>query len=441
MRQQGLADVTIRIDLTFWGLFLFLLTAFYYHIMVSFSFGTLALIGCSGLVLCFLCLPRLPQMFTASSFRMLFWVAVVGVVCINNAYLEHEYLVYFFSMPLAIVLAYSLQYSTDWHSAMLKAFRVLLLSHLIFGWVFWLLPGVYASKIIPLFTPDSQSDLMRWSNQHVLMGLTSHYSASGVFCAYGVIYYAASWLSSERKDRDLTMLLLMAVSLMMTQKRGPLLFAVATVAALYFLANRVSIEVMMKFGLIAAAALIFLVLAMIFLPDMQRVLDRFSSDGGDVTSGRGDLFAYALELFNEHKLLGIGWGQYRFMPGSMGLPVHNIYLQILAETGIIGSFFIFSGLFLTMIATIRNILTVKKNAPIQQKQSVSFPLLFSAAVQIFFLLYGLTGNPIYDMMGLYPYFLAIAVNESLMMEAKNNTAASNRRAENEHRHTNLRKNK
>lgn len=440
MRQQGLADVTIRIDLTFWGLFLFLLTAFYYHIMVSFSIGTLVLIGCSGLVLCFLCLPRLPQMFTASSFRMLFWIVVVGVVCINNGFLENEYWVYFLSLPLSILLSYSLQYSTDWHSAMLKAFRVLLLSHLIFGWVFWLLPDMYASKIIPLFPPDSRSYMMLWNSQHVLMGLTSHYSASGVFCAYGVIYYAASWLSSERKDRDLTMLLLMVVSLMMTQKRGPLLFAVGTVVALYFLANRVSFEVMMKFGLIAAAALIFLVLAMIFLPDMQRVIDRFFEDG-DVTNGRADLFAYALELFNEHKLLGIGWGQYRFMPGSMGLPVHNIYLQILAETGIIGSFFIYSGLFSTMIATVRNILTVKKNAPIQQKQSVSFPLLFSAAVQIYFLLYGLTGNPIYDMMGMYPYFLAIAVNESLMMEAKNNTAASNRRTENEHRHTHLRKNK
>lgn len=439
MRQQGLADVTIRIDYSFVGLFLFLLTAFYYHIMVSFSFGTLALIGCSGLVLCLICLPRLSQMFTASSYRMLFWIAVVGVICINNAYLEHQYLVYFFSLPLAILLAYSLQYNTDWHSALLKAFRVLLLSHLIFGWLFWLLPGLYVSKIVPLFPADSRGELIKWSNQHVLMGLTAHYSGSGVLCAYSVIYYAASWLSKERKEQDLTMLLLTAISLMLTQKRGPLLFAVATVVALYFLANRVSFDVMMKFGMISAAALIFLLLAIQFLPDLQRVIDRFLEDG-DVASGRGELYAYALELFKTHKLLGVGWGQYRFMPGSMGLPVHNIYLQILAETGIIGSFFIYSGLLSSIIATIKNILSVKKNAPNGNQQCVPFALLFSAAMQIYFLLYGITGNPIYDMMGMYPYFLAIAVNESLMVETRNNTAANNRRTENENRHTYLRKN-
>lgn len=439
MKRQRLEDVTLHIDFMSIGLFLFLLTAFYYHIMVSFSFGTLLLIGCSFLVLCFICLPRLPQMFTGTSFRMLFWIAVVGVICINNGYLQHQYLIYFFSMPLAILVAYSLQYHTQWHTPLIKVLQIFIISHLIFGWLFWLMPGLYTEKIVPLFPFESRGELIKWSNQHVLMGLTAHYSASGVFCAYGVIYYAASWMSKERKDQDLTMLLLMSISLVMTQKRGPLLFAMATVVLTYFLANQVSFDVVMKFGLMGIAAVVFLLLAIKFLPDMQRVFDRFSDDG-DITSGRSDLFAYAWELFRNHKLFGIGWGQYRFLPGSNGLPVHNIYLQILAETGIVGSFFIFFGFGSSMISTVHNIQDVKKKSTNNHQQCVPFPLLLSAAIQIYFLLYGLTGNPIYDMMGMYPYFLAVSLNESLVAEKRRNSVVNNRRLEHENRHSNIRRN-
>lgn len=438
MKRQRLEDVTFRIDFTAVGLFLFLLTALYYHIMVSLPAGTMILVVCSFLVLCLICLPRLPQMFTASSFRMLFWIGAAVIICMNNGYLEHQYLVYFFSLPLAILVAYSLQYGTGWHNAFLKVFRFFVLSHLVLGWLFWLLPGLYTSKIIPMFSADVRGDLLRWSNQHVLMGLTAHYSASGVFCAFGVIYFAASWLSRERKEQDLTMLLLMVISLMMTQKRGPLLFAVATVVLLYFLANQISFDIIMKFCMIGAAAVIFLLLIIKYLPDMQRVIDRFFEDG-DVTNGRGDLYAYALELFRSHKLLGVGWGQYRFLPGSGGLQVHNIYLQILAETGIIGSLLVYSGFGACVFSTVRNIIEIKRNTADKQQQCVPFPLVFSAAMQIYFLLYGLTGNPIYDITCIYPYFLAVALNESYIVEKHSNMVTNNRSIENENRHSNIRR--
>lgn len=440
MRRQSLADVSLGFDIKSLGMFLFLLPVFYYHIMVSFSFGTLLLIGCSFLVLCIFTLPQLQLIAMGTSYRMLFWILVVILTCINNGYLEHQYLVYFFSLPLAIITAYSLQYDTQWHQPLLKTLNMFIVLNCIIAWLLWLLPGFYVSKIVPLFPVSVRGTLIRSSNQHILMGLADHYSTSGMLFALSLIFYAASWFSKERKEQDLVMILIMGISLMMTQKRGPLLFAAATIIFLYFLSSGMSVEKLMQFGMIGAAALIFFFLAVRFLPDLQRVLDRFTDDG-DVTSGRSELYAYAWELFQENKLLGVGWGQYRFLPGSDGLQVHNIYLQILAETGLVGFFSFLIGFSTSLVSTIKKILVYRKNPANTAAPRVPRILMVSAAIQINFVLYGLTGNPIYDMQCMYPYFLAVAINESLSVQERNHMTERNRSTKNGNRYSYLRKNK
>jgi O-antigen ligase len=88
----------------------------------------------------------------------------------------------------------------------------------------------------------------------------------------------------------------------------------------------------------------------------QRLSD--DSDGGN---GRSTLWRVAAQMFSDHPAIGVGFGQFRVESGNyvrelgklndVGMVVeepklvHNTYLELLAETGVIGT-----GLFLAIVA-------------------------------------------------------------------------------------------
>lgn len=116
-------------------------------------------------------------------------------------------------------------------------------------------------------------------------------------------------------------------------------------------------------------------------------------EGNDFLSGRVELWSEAIRLFKEHPILGIGWGgyanfvseSYRSLHGNV-YNAHNIYLQFLAETGIIGTSMILLGLFSIYIHTLRQafiLRNIKKDCFLRKLN------LFSLGVQSYFFLVGL----------------------------------------------------
>jgi O-antigen ligase len=92
---------------------------------------------------------------------------------------------------------------------------------------------------------------------------------------------------------------------------------------------------------------------------------------GDVTSltGRGGeassgdrLMAWfaAVRMFRDHPLFGVGWGKFTEFAFDYGMDkrllVHNTFLSVLAETGIVGAFFFG----MTIISIIRQLLEMRK---------------------------------------------------------------------------------
>lgn len=82
------------------------------------------------------------------------------------------------------------------------------------------------------------------------------------------------------------------------------------------------------------------------VPALATVVFRFidTAETGDMSVGRVDVWLKAFSMFGKHSLVGIGWGQY-VNQGGWFWNIHNIYIQLLVETGIIG-FIIYCGWFL-----------------------------------------------------------------------------------------------
>ena len=116
--------------------------------------------------------------------------------------------------------------------------------------------------------------------------------------------------------------------------------------------------------------------------------------GGDILSGRIELWREALNIFLEHPIIGIGWGgfsgyvsdNYRSLHGNV-FNVHNIYLQFLAETGIIGTLVIVSSLLWITHYAIRQMLWLRN---INEERYILRRInSIAIGIQVYFLILGL----------------------------------------------------
>ncbi len=137
---------------------------------------------------------------------------------------------------------------------------------------------------------------------------------------------------------------LVTVGFLATQSRGGLLALLASAILAMILAPRYRRRILGLLVIVAAAVAVL-------LASQPGALSRITNFGGG-SSGRGDLWRVALDVFHNHPFAGVGAGNFEAVeshfvlrPGSISrieyltdVPhlVHNTYLQLLAETGIVG---------------------------------------------------------------------------------------------------------
>lgn len=399
-----------------------LLCAFVYHvslkeflfpgdiwIAVFFGICTAVIILCSRRELC----ERIRQSSTRVLLPAVICIAMLAAVLIRNGDLARgNYGKPFFSAFAVILffLALFLPQGRVW----CKRFAVLFsLEHACFTWLFYFLPSFYKNHVLVLF-PDFYEELSYQFEHRQMAGLTSHYSINAIYLTVGFLILVCELISQMRNRQRLSRLRVAAVvflfsALLLTGKRAHLLFSVAAVAAVFLLANlRQLRQSIRRFWWILPVCIAGIALCSVFIPSLSAAFVRMFS-GSDITNGRLPLYRLALEKFYEHPLFGIGWGEYKYQYALSGIsgtqPImetHNVYLQVLCESGIIG-FLLFAVSFLAVfVKALRSIVCREEN--------LSSELLISMGIQVFFFLYCLTGNPLYDIPMLYPFVLACAAS-------------------------------
>lgn len=355
------------------------------------------------------------------------WVIFYLLILRNNYYIEHFYLTQPVATFLVIMLAYCLQFSDRWYKSFRQCITIFSLEHLFFSWLFMIFSGFYTSVVLPLFPDGRIHVLFEQHKQGVLMGFTHHYSVSGIYFALGCVAAFVYWLEKKTNLRRIAFAVTMLISLAMTQKRGPLLFAVCALLVIYFASEKISWRSVGIFAgsLSVAAILYFIVVA--FYPPAGAVVQRFI-EGGD--SGRELLQSIAWELFEKAPIFGVGFGQYREYSlnyYSVEYSAHNVFLQLLAEIGIVGLTVFVVLLLVTLGLTIWSVRKIEGDRDREKR----FALLFSLGCQVYFITYCFTGNPLYDPYCYIPYFISIAVPYSIFISKRkkeNQSQSSNERS-------------
>lgn len=113
--------------------------------------------------------------------------------------------------------------------------------------------------------------------------------------------------------------------------------------------------------------------------------------GIDITNGRSELYSMAVNLFKENPMFGIGWGGFRnyartYLDNISN--VHNVYLQVFCELGLIGGLPFLGILFGILAHAIRSYKRYKQT-------STSDHICFSLFTILFLFIYSLFDNAIY----------------------------------------------
>lgn len=213
--------------------------------------------------------------------------------------------------------------------------------------------------------------------------------------ACGVLLVSLAFLTGKTKYQltDYIRVCLYILCIILTSKRGPLIFSL--IPFVYFFCKgryRFSLK---KFLLVLFITICGIIILVIVFPQLNidvgigRIVNtilHLGDESNDLTSGRNDLSEFALALFDQNKLFGAGWSRfsslYKQHTFKSVLNVHNVYLQLLSEVGIIGTIVCIFPFFKSLVTLFKPV--IKSSNDNLCKRTAQYYLIFN-------LLYMLTG--------------------------------------------------
>lgn len=342
----------------------------------------------------FICLYHKKNMKVTIPFLLSFFVLF------NFIGVDSESVINLFFYMICISIFFSIENKSNILILLVKIVVVFAMITATITWISYLFPNFYINNIINIFSSESKIEVIRYftKNGHY-MGLTNHYSRNAFYIVSALIFLTPSILDKYIHKKYYVVFGYLLLTLLLIGKRGHTLFFIISFYIMILFNERSGqkrIKNIIKWSLIS---LIVFVLIVVFIPQVNTFFERLINSSGDVTSGRGTLYQIALNMFKSNPILGKGYGSFAREVSFTFAAVHNDYLQILAENGIIG-FIIMIGFNLSCYIYSIKAIKITKYKNIYAKMSFMF--------QTFILLYSLTGLPRYDYEIMTLYFVMCA---------------------------------
>lgn len=215
-------------------------------------------------------------------------------------------------------------------------------------WLQFLLPGVYTLIIRVFFSSDIYYEIVRRMSNGYMTGFTREVAYVALIIVAGLLYI----VFFHKGKHKIPLAILYLITLFITGKKAhPVLAVVAIMLTYYLMTKNLKKHLKIWFGCLALLCLVvvtfpvwsnisFMSRIVVFINGIQNGLD-----ANALTSGREVIYQRAFDLWSNNKMFGIGWENFRSL-GAYGTSeyttwfknydIHNCYLQILCETGIIG---------------------------------------------------------------------------------------------------------
>ena len=274
-------------------------------------------------------------------------------------------------------------------------------------------PSTYTSLILSRLSASSVNEYYFLTKQGYGAILGANIGLTGSYLTTGIILSFSYLLIDKGKHRFLMFIYLaiLVLSLVLLNRRGEPL---GVLAACYIM---ILVKSKKRIPIFIVTLLLVLIAAFVIIsipPDAFDTSNRLFSilkslqEGIDITNGRGELYGIAANLFIESPLFGIGWGgftQYGSQVIGIVNNVHNIYLQLFTEIGVIG------------VIVLIVLLTVIIKKAYRGRPTLTKYSLTAYGTIAFVLVFGLFDNPIFQDY-FFVYFIPILLFLSLGRKPK-----------------------
>lgn len=251
------------------------------------------------------------------------------------------------------------------------------------------------------------NEIIAWEKGYGFSGFTYQIGTTAEILTVSEAVSVSLFYKTNKKKRFLLLTILFILGIALTGKRT--LFFVSIVIPLFiaWLLNKSDVKkIITCFVTILLLCLVYLLLLktdILIKASENPIFGRFAKtllsfvEGHNSFEERSDLINAAVHLFLGEKLLGIGLGNFPLLSG-FNTDVHNVYLQVLCELGIVG--FV---LYLVPVAT-----TLLYTFKVTNK-TTNHRLVLSLFIQLFYLLNGLTENSNVNLLCFILYFYSVSI--------------------------------
>lgn len=274
-----------------------------------------------------------------------------------------------------------------------------------------LFPDMYKERIASLFL--NSSAINYWSTIYGLAGFTYQLDQTAMTLITAEAVVIAFFVTDEDKKRKKLYWLLtgiLIIGIFLSGKRMLFLVSIVALFIVYFLQQKSLSKKIIIFILMGIVSTIVLIYFASNINSMytSRFFYRFAKtfmdlkSKADFSDGRSELYIKAINAFKQNPIFGIGIGRFASYTGE-NTAVHNTYLQVLCEQGIVGIVLYIFPLVVALIYTIKEIKVNDSNFWGMKYYK------FSLFIQLTYIMYALTENVNINMFGYMVYFISFGV--------------------------------
>lgn len=320
-----------------------------------------------------------------------FWVSNINVIWDYSLYLISGVCVIFSD------------FSKTFYYYFMKNFKTLFWVFIFSMFLEALLPNVFF--LIFGFASFGDAEMRALTSGGAIAGLAFEKAYAAFICNLGLGVIFAEFVA-QRSYKYVIQSILVMIALMMTGKRT--LFIIPIVALLIYVMLFSKNNKFIKLAGVGLGISAFIIIAYTIIPEASLIIDRIINSGGDVLSGRENFWNYAMDMFHQNPFFGRGFMSFndfvfnqgfRYYGERWNYQAHNVYIQLLGETGIIGC-----GVIITLI-----VILIIKAISLAKTTSNFWDVLLVYWIMLFGI-YSLTGNTLY-----YPCQLIILVVSILLI--------------------------
>lgn len=329
------------------------------------------------------------------------FVIMIMVSCfwVSNTNVIWDYSLYLIS---GVCVIFS-DFSKTFYYYFMKIFKILFWVFIFSMFLEALLPNVFF--LIFGFASFGDAEMRALTSGGAIAGLAFEKAYAAFICNLGLGVIFAEFVA-QRSYKYVIQSILVMIALMMTGKRT--LFIIPIVALLIYVMLFSKNNKFIKLAGVGLGISAFIIIAYTIIPEASLIIDRIINSGGDVLSGRENFWNYAMDMFHQNPFFGRGFMSFndfvfnqgfRYYGERWNYQAHNVYIQLLGETGIIGCGVI---IILIVILIIKAISLAKSTSNFWDVLLVYWIMLFG--------IYSLTGNTLY-----YPCQLIILIVSILLI--------------------------